>query len=119
MANQVANQIDVLRMNYAAAIRLWRTNGSFNSLAGRPQTANERRLLDTLTLMHSSARALSVSSISVSEKQRNAQQLQADWTTAQQYWLVVRPTGIISQDLEQQWQNLQGRLRTLIDTASR
>jgi hypothetical protein len=119
MATQVANQIDVLRMNYAAAIGLWRTNGSFNSLAGRTQTANERRLLDTLTHMHSSARALSGSSISVADRQRNAQQLQADWTTAQQYWLVVRPTGIISQDLEQQWQNLQGRLRTLIDTALR
>ncbi|MGH9836931.1 MAG: hypothetical protein ACRD9Y_28225, partial [Blastocatellia bacterium] len=90
-----------------------------DALGGRRPTANERQLFDTLSFMLGSARALSSPSISAAERQRNGQQLQADAQTAQQMWLRVRSTGILSQDLERQWQNLQTNLRLLIDAASR
>ncbi len=120
LATQTANQIDTLRLNYAAVIGLWvNRDGTVDMLGGRRPTANERQLFDTLSFMLGSARALGSTSISANERQRNGQQLQADAQTAQQMWLRVRSTGILSQDLERQWQNLQTNLRLLIDAASR
>jgi hypothetical protein len=120
LATQTANQIDTLRLNYAAVIGLWvNRDGTVDLLGGRRPTANERQLFDTLSFMLGSARALSSASLSAYERQRNGQQLQADAQTAQQMWLRVRSTGILSQDLERQWQNVQNNLRLLIDAASR
>lgn len=120
LATQTANQVDTLRLNYAAVIGLWvNRDGTVDALGGRRPTANERQLFDTLSFMLGSARALSSTSISAGERQRNGQQLQADAQTAQQMWLRVRSTGILSQDLERQWQSLQTNLRLLIDAALR
>ncbi len=120
LATQTANQINTLRLNYAAVIGLWvNRDGTVDALGGRRPTTNERQLFDTLSFMLGSAGALSSPSISAPERQRNGQQLQADAQTAQQMWLRVRSTGILSQDLERQWQNLQTNLRLLIDAALR
>jgi hypothetical protein len=120
LATQTANQIDTLRLNYAAVIGLWiNRDGTIDVLGGRRPTANERQLFDTMNFMLGSARALSSPSISAYERQRNGQQLQGDAQTAQQMWLRVRSTGILSQDLERRWQDLQTNLRLLIDAASR
>lgn len=120
LATQVANQIDVLRMNYAAVIGLFvNTDGSVDALGGRRVSANERQLFDTLSYMLNSARTLRSPSISAYERQRAGQQLQTDTQTAQQFWSRIRSTGLISTDLERQWQNLQGGLRALIDAAQR
>jgi len=120
LATQTSNQIDTLRLNYAAVIGLWvNRDGTVDQLGGRRPTPNERQLFDTLNFMLGSARALTSTSISASERQQNGQQLQTDAQTAQQMWQRVRSTGILSPDLERQWQNVQTNLRLLIDAASR
>lgn len=120
LATQVANQIDVLKMNYAAVIGLWvKNDGTVDEIGGRRVTVTERQLYDSLNFMLTSARTLRNPSIGPSERQRAARQLQADTQTAQGYWSRVRSNGLIGQDLERQWQNLQGSLRSLIDSSLR
>ncbi|MGH9939003.1 MAG: hypothetical protein ACREAM_22415, partial [Blastocatellia bacterium] len=64
LATQTANQIDTLRLNYAAVIGLWvNRDGTVDALGGRRPTANERQLFDTMSFMLGSARALSSTSI--------------------------------------------------------
>lgn len=118
LATQVANQIETVRLNYAAAIGLWvNRDGTVESLGGRRTTANERELFDTLGYMQSSARALAAPSLDAANRQRSAQRLQNDSQTAQDMWQRFRSSGIISQDLDRQWQNLQNNLRSLINAA--
>jgi hypothetical protein len=120
LATQVANSIQTLRANYAAYVGLFiNPDGSADPFGQRRTTANERQLFDTLTYMLNSARSLSQPSISASDRRRAAQQLQDDTQTAQRQWQNVRSTGIISPDLDRQWQNLQGSINTLINVASR
>jgi hypothetical protein len=120
LATQVANQVEVLKFNYAAAIGLYRNrNGTFESLGGRNPTANERELVDTLNYLQTSAKGLAAPSIDTYNRQRAGQQLQNDAQTAQNMWQRAKSTGMISQDLDRQWQNLQPNLRALISAATR
>jgi hypothetical protein len=119
LATQTANQVEVLRANYAAAVGLWiNSDGTAGSYGGRRTTATEQQLYDTLTYLLTSAKSLTAPS-SVSNRQRAGQQLQIDAQTAQQLWQRVRTTGVISQDLDRQWQNAYNNLRVLSNTASR
>lgn len=122
LATQVAREIDTVRFTYSGFVGLYLNEGRVEDLekyGGRRPTANERELFNTLTFMHNSARTLSTPAVNAFDKQRAAQQLQADTQKAQQLWPRVRSTGIISQDLDRRWQNLQGNLRGLIETALR
>ncbi len=47
------------------------------------------------------------------------QQLQSDSQTAQQMWQTVKSTGVITRDLDRQWQNAQNNLRALSNAAVR
>jgi hypothetical protein len=118
LATQTATQIDTLRLQYAAVIGLWvNRDGTAEALGGRRPTANESMLFVTLNSMLDSARALSEPSITYERQRNQGRQLQADAQTAQHIWLRVRSTGILSQDLERQWQNLQNNLRVVINIA--
>jgi len=119
LATQTANQVEVLRANYAAAVGLWiNSDGTAESYGGRRTTGTEQQLYDTLTYLLTSAKSLAAPS-SVSNRQRAGQQLQIDAQTTQQLWQRVRTTGVISQDLDRQWQNAYNNLRVLSNTASR
>src|SRR5262245_1133589 len=120
-ARQVANQIEVLRSNYAAAIGLWINNndGTAESLGSRTTSQTERQLYDTLTYLLASTRNLSTSSSNAYSRQRAGRQLQADTQNAQQMWQTVKTTGIISPDLDNQWVNTLSSLRTLGNAAIR
>jgi len=120
LATQVTNQIEVLRLNYAAAIGVWvNRDGTIDPSLGRTPTAGERQLFETLGYMQNSTRALAAPSLAAFNRQRSAQQLQNDNQTAQQMWQRVRSTGVISQDLDRQWQTVQNNVRALITAASR
>jgi hypothetical protein len=121
LATQVANQIEVLKFNYAAAIGLYVNprDGSVESLGGRTPTANDRQLFDTINYMQSSARSLASPTLDSYNRQRSAQRLQGDAQTANGMWQRARSTGMISADLDRQWQNLQTGLRSLVSAASR
>jgi hypothetical protein len=114
LARQVANQIELLRSNYAAAVGLWMNNdGTAESLGSRRTSPTERQLFDTLTFLLTSARNLAAPSSDAYNRQRAGRQLQADTQTAQQMWQRVKTTGVISPDLDSQWVNTLSSLRTL------
>ncbi|MGH9766990.1 MAG: hypothetical protein ACREAB_06085, partial [Blastocatellia bacterium] len=123
LASQTANQIEILRSNYAAAVRGWINDrdGTIEPLGERTITTDERQLFETLTSMHTSARTLSAPSLDANNRLRSAQRLQGDTQTAQAMWRRVQQTsgGFISQDLNRQWQNVQNNLSTLLNAASR
>ena len=120
LARQVANQIELLRSNYAAAVGLWMNNdGTAESLGSRTTSPTERQLYDTLTYLLTSARNLSAPSSDAFNRQRAGRQLQADTQTAQQMWQRVKTTGVISPDLDSQWVNTLSNLRALGTAASR
>jgi hypothetical protein len=109
-----------LKYNYAAAVGLYiNRNGSIESLGGRNPTANERELVDTLNFLQNSSRGLASPTLDTYNRQRMGQQLQNDAQTAQNMWQRARSTGIVSPDLDRQWQNLQPNLRALISAATR
>src|SRR5215813_5906633 len=59
LATQTANQVEVLRANYAAAVGLWiNSDGTAESYGGRRTTATEQQLYDTLTYLLTSAKSL-------------------------------------------------------------
>ncbi len=120
LATQVSNQIETLRSNYASTVGLWiNRDGSADAFGQRRTTDNERRVYESLSYMHNSARALAAPAITRSESQRIAQQLRSDTQTAQQHWQRVQSTGILSPDLDRHWRDVQGSVRTLIDASSR
>ena len=120
LATQVANQLQVLQSNYAATVGLWvNRDGTAESLGTRRTTATERQLFDTLGYLQTSARNLAAPSLDSFNRQRSGQQLANDIQTAQQMWQRVRATGVITQDLDRQWQNAQNNLRALTTAASR
>jgi len=120
LARQVANQVELLRSNYAAAVGLWMNNdGTAESFGSRTTSGTERQLYDTLTFLLTSARNLSAPSSDAYNRQRAGRQLQADTQTAQQMWQRVKTTGVISPDLDNQWVNTLSSLRTLGNAAIR
>jgi len=120
LARQVANQVELLRSNYAAAVGLWMNNdGTAESFGSRRTTPTERQLYDTLTFLLTSARSLAAPSSDAFSRQRAGQQLRADTQTAQDMWQRVKQTGVISQDLDNQWVNTLSNLRTLGNAAIR
>jgi opacity protein-like surface antigen len=120
LATQTANQVEFVRSNYAAAIGLWiNSDGTIESLGGRRTTATETQLYDTLSYLLTSSRSLAASSSNAYNRQRAGQQLQRDTQTAQQMWQKVKSTGVISQDLDRQWQSTHGNLRSLSTVALR
>jgi hypothetical protein len=120
LARQVANQIELLRSNYAASVGLWMNNdGTAESFGSRTTSPTERQLFDTLTYLLTSARNLSAPSSDAYSRQRAGRQLQADTQTAQQMWQRVKSTGVISPDLDSQWVNTLSNLRTLGNAAIR
>jgi hypothetical protein len=120
LARQVANQVELLRSNYAAAVGLWMNNdGTAESFGSRRTTPTERQLYDTLTFLLTSARSLAAPSSDAYNRQRAGRQLQADTQTAQQMWQRVKATGVISPDLDSQWVNTLSSLRTLGSAAIR
>jgi hypothetical protein len=120
-ATQVANQLEVLKYNYAASIGLMVNprDGSVESLGGRRQTATERELFDTIAYLQTSAKSLAAPSLDAYNRQRISQRLQSDSQTAQNMWQRARDTGMVSPDLDRQWQSAQSNLRSLISAASR
>jgi len=121
LATRTANDLEVLRYNYAAAVgQLIRSDGTNEPLAGRRTTPTEQQLLDTLGYLQSSSRSLAASSTDAYNRQRAAQQLQRDTQRADQLWQTLRSSsGIITRDLDRQWQSAQNNLRALISAASR
>jgi opacity protein-like surface antigen len=120
LASQTANQVEFVRSNYAAAIGLWiNSDGTIESLGERRTTATETQLYDTLSYLLTSSRSLAASSSDALNRQRTGQQLQRDTQTAQQMWQRVKSTGVISQDLDRQWQSAHGSLRSLSTVALR
>jgi opacity protein-like surface antigen len=120
LATQTANQVEFVRSNYAAAIGLWiNSDGTIESLGGRRTTATETQLYDTLSYLLTSSRSLAASSSNAYNRQRAGQQLQRDNQTAQQMWQKVKSTGVISQDLDRQWQSTHSNLRSLSTVALR
>jgi hypothetical protein len=120
LARQTANQVELLRANYAPVVGLWiLRDGNVESLGGRRTTASERELFDSLSYLLTTTRNLSSSSSGAYDKRRAGQQLQSDTQTAQQRWEKVKSTGVISQDLDRQWQNTLSNLRALSSAASR
>ncbi|MGH9753868.1 MAG: hypothetical protein ACREA2_13895, partial [Blastocatellia bacterium] len=119
MATQTANQVEVLRSNYAAAIGLWINSDGTVESEGRRTTESEMQLYNTLSYLLTSARSLSTSSLGAYNRQRAGRQLQNDAQTAQQMWQKVKSTGVISQDLDRQWQNALSNLRVLSNVALR
>jgi len=116
LSRQTANQVELLRANYAPVIGLWiLRDGNVESLGGRRTTASERELFDSLSNLLTTTRSLAAPS----NRQRAAQQLQSDTQTAQQRWEKVKSTGVISPDLDRQWQNTLSNLRALGSAASR
>jgi len=109
-----------LRSNYAAAVGLWiNSDGTADSLGGRRATPPERQLYEALTYLLTSARSLAAPSSGANSRQRAGQQLQSDTQTVQQMWQRERATGVISPDLDRQWQNTYNSLRSLSSAASR
>ena len=120
LARQVANQVELLRANYAAAVGLWMNNdGTAETFGSRTTSPTERQLYDTLTFLLTSARNLAAPSSDAYSRQRAGRQLQADTQTAQQIWQRVKQTGVISPDLDNQWVNTLSSLRTLGTAANR
>jgi len=120
LARQVANQIELLRSNYAAAVGLWMNNdGTAESFGSRRTSETERELYNTLTFLLTSARNLSAPSSDAYNRQRAGRQLQADTQAAQQMWQRVKQTGVISPDLDNQWVNTLSSLRALGNAAIR
>jgi hypothetical protein len=120
LATQTANQVEILRSNYAAAIGLWiNSDGTAESLGGRRSTVTETQLYDTLSYLLTSSRSLATSSSNAFNRQRAGQQLQRETQTAQQMWQRVKSSGVISQDLDRQWQNALNNLRALSNAALR
>jgi hypothetical protein len=120
LATQTANQVEVVRSTYAASIGLFiNSDGTVESLGGRRTTAIEMQLYNTLSYLLSSARSLAASSSDAYNRQRAGQQLQRDAQAAQQMWQRVKSTGVISQDLDRQWQNALVNLRALSNVALR
>jgi hypothetical protein len=120
LAGQVANQIELLRSNYAATVGLWMNNdGTAEVFGSRRTSQTEKQLYDTLTFLLSAARNLSAPSSDAYNRQRAGRQLQADTLTAQQLWQRVKTTGVISPDLDSQWVNTLSSLRTLGNAAIR
>jgi hypothetical protein len=94
-------------------------DGTADSLGPRRATPTERQLYDTLTYLLTSARALGAPSSGAYNRQRAGQQLQSDTQTAQQMWQRVKSTGVISPELDRQWQNTLSSLRALSSAALR
>jgi hypothetical protein len=120
LARQVTNQVEILRSNYAAAVGLWmNSDGTAESFGSRQTTPTERQLYDTLTNMLTSARSLASPSSDAYSRQRAGQQLQSDTQVAQQMWQRVKSSGVVSQDLDNQWRTTLNNLRALINVANR
>lgn len=120
LAVQTANQLEILRSNYAAGVGLWiNTDGSAESFGARQTTATERQLYDNLSYLLASARSLAAPTSPVYNRQSAGQQLRAGAQTAMQMWQRVKSTGVISQDLDRQWQNTLSSLRALSTVALR
>jgi hypothetical protein len=120
LATQTANHIEVVRAIYGGGVGLWINNGAPESLGPRRTTQNERQLFDSLSYLLNSARSLASSDSSDPYNRRRAgQQLQTETQTAQQRWERVKSTGVISSDLDRQWQNAYNELRALSDAALR
>jgi len=120
LATQTSNQVENLRSNYAAAIGLWiNSDGTADSLGGRRTTVTEKQLYDTLSFLLASAKSLAAPSSGASNRQRDGRQLQADTQTAQQMWQRVKSTGVISPELDRQWQNTLSSLHELSNAAIR
>jgi hypothetical protein len=117
LATQTANNLDVLRFNYGAVIGLWvQEDGTVVSMRNGT-TASQRELFETLKSLAASARSLASSD--AYNRQRASQQLQSQTQTAQQRWERVRSTGVISPDLDRQWQTAYNNLRSLSSVATR
>jgi gas vesicle protein len=79
----------------------------------------EKQLYDTLSFLLASAKSLAAPSSGASNRQRDGRQLQADTQTAQQMWQRVKSTGVISPELDRQWQNTLSSLHELSNAAIR
>jgi hypothetical protein len=120
LARQVTNQVELLRSNYAAAVGLWmNVDGTAETFGSRTTTPTERELYNTLTFLLTSARSLAAPSPDAYTRQRAGRQLQADTQAAQQMWQRVKSTGVISQDLDNQWRTTLNNLRALSNVALR
>jgi hypothetical protein len=121
LATRTANDLEVLRANYAAEAGLWISgDGTAEPFQGRRTTPTQRQLYEALGYLHSSARALAQPPADAHNRQRAAQQLQSDMQRVEQLWQTVRSSSsIITRDLEGQWQRSQNNLRALISQASR
>jgi hypothetical protein len=119
MALQAANHIEVVRAIYGGGIGLWINNGAPESLGPRRTTQNERQLFDSLSSLLNSARSLESASTDPYSRRRIGQQLQSETQSTRQRWETVRSTGVISSDLDRQWQNSYNELRALSDAALR
>lgn len=119
LATQAANNLDVLRFNYGAVIGLWvQEDGSVVSMKSGT-TSSQRELFDNLKSLATSARTLAASSSDPYNRQRAGQQLQNQTQTAQQRWDRVKSSGVISPDLDRQWQTASNNLRSLSAAALR
>ncbi|MDX2029448.1 MAG: hypothetical protein SF339_02195 [Blastocatellia bacterium] len=126
LATRVANEVDVLRGEYAAAIGGYRNrDGSYDfSTATRRPTAAEKQLLDSLTFISQSTRDLTNGSITAQSRRKFAGQLRDDLQAAQSLWTEAVRSPDTSRKLQTQgtdrkWQALQQSLRSLIDAANR
>ncbi|MBO0859111.1 MAG: hypothetical protein J2P21_11665 [Chloracidobacterium sp.] len=119
MAQQAANHIEVVRAIYGGGIGLWINNGTPESLGPRRTTQNERQLFDSLSSLLNSARSLESTSTDSYGRRRIGQQLQSEIQSTRRRWDIVRSTGVISSDLDRQWQTAYNELRALSDAALR
>jgi hypothetical protein len=118
LPGQVANQVELLRSNYAAAVGLWvNSDGTAKSLGSRRTSPTEKKLYDTLTFLVTSARSLAAPSSDPYNRQRAGQQLQAETQSAQRLWKRVKASGVISPGLDRQWRNTLNGLRKLGNAA--
>ncbi|HKQ79519.1 MAG TPA: hypothetical protein VJ810_37850 [Blastocatellia bacterium] len=121
LATRTANDLEVLRSNYAANVGLWmRGDGTGETFGDRRPTPTQQQLFDALTYLQNSTRTMAQTANDASNRQRAAQQLQRDTQRTEQLWQTVRSSSsAITRDLDGQWQRALNNLRSLISSASR
>lgn len=110
LASQVENDIDLIRFNFASSIGIWvNKDGTYDMLAGRRPTTDERRFLDGLAALSNSVRVLHYKSTSEDVRLDNISRVREDYRLVESTWKKIP----MSSETNQLVREMLGRVETI------
>lgn len=110
LASRIESDIDLIRFNFASSIGIWlNKDGTYDILAGRRPTTDERKFLDGLAALSNSVRTLHYKSSSEEARLDNVYRVREDYRLVESTWKRIP----MSNETNQLVREMLGRVETI------